>query len=530
MPFAAHATFDSSSTEDDSDCLPNTRVDVLQQIRTWADGDDERYIFWLCGWAGTGKSTIARTVAREYASKGRLGASFFFSRGKGDVHDASMFVTSIAVQLAQSSKALRDLIYEAILSKPGIVSKTLRDQWQKLILEPLSKLEAGLVPKPVVIVIDALDECDGENDIQQVVQLLADAQVLRTVRFRVFITSRPEIPIRHGFSEISDAHHRDFVLQDISKSIVEHDIHVFLETKFKTIRQKWGINPNWPSEHDIRRLVLSAGGLFIWAATACRFIWQGRQLAARRLSILLQSGSSINKPEEQLNKIYTTVLKNSVGHDYEDQEREDLSQMLRQILGSIVILFSSLSTISLARLLDTHEEEVDQTLVDLHSILDIPKDPSCPIRLHHPSFRDFLLDEKRCSDTHFLVDEKKAQGVLADRCIRLMADPKNGLRRDICGLHAPGALAREVHGNLMERRLPPELQYACRYWVQHLQRSEFQLCDDGQVHLFLRQHLLHWLELLSLIGKTSEGVHAIILLESMVRANVVKRTQGVRLT
>jgi hypothetical protein len=95
-------------------------------MHTWADRDDERYIFWLCSWAGTGKSTIARTFAREYASKGGLGASFFFSRGQGDVHDASMFVTSIAVQLAQSSKALRDLIYEAILSKPGLVSKTLR--------------------------------------------------------------------------------------------------------------------------------------------------------------------------------------------------------------------------------------------------------------------------------------------------------------------------------------------------------------------------------------------------------------------
>ena len=197
--------------------------------------------------------------------------------------------------------------------------------------------------------------------------------------------------------------------------------------------------------------------------------------------------------------------------------------MLRHILGSIVILFSSLSIISLARLLDTHEEEVNQTLVDLHSILDIPKDPSCPIRLHHPSFRDFLLDEKRCSDTHFWVDEKKAQGILADRCIRLMADPKNGLRKDICGLHTPGVLASEVHGDLIEQCLPPELQYACRYWVQHLKRSESQLHDEGQVHLFLRQHLLHWLEALSLIGKTSEGVHAIILLESMVRVSYALR-------
>src|SRR5205823_1213747 len=154
------------------------------------------------------------------------------------------------------------------------------------------------------------------------------------------------------------------------------------------------------------------------------------------------------------------------------------------------ILFSSLSISSLARLLGIRKEEVDHTLVDLHSILDIPKKPSCPIRLHHPSFRDFLLDEKRCGDTHFLVDEKKAHGALADCCIRLMTDSKNGLRRDICGLRAHGALASEVHGDLITQCLPSELQYACQYWVQHVERSESQLCDEGPVHLFLKQHLL----------------------------------------
>ena len=135
LPFVTQATFDASEKEDDPLCLPGTRVDLLQQIRTWADGNDEGYIFWLSGWAGTGKSTIARTVARECYDKGCLGASFFFSRGKGDVHDACVFVTSIAVQLAQPSKILRDLIYEAILSKSGAISKTLRDQWRKLIFE-----------------------------------------------------------------------------------------------------------------------------------------------------------------------------------------------------------------------------------------------------------------------------------------------------------------------------------------------------------------------------------------------------------
>jgi hypothetical protein len=66
-----------------------------------------------------------------------------------------------------------------------------------------------------------------------------------------------------------------------------------------------------------------------------------------------------------------------------------------------------------------------------------------------------------------------------------------------------------------------ELQYACRYWVDHLQRSEHQLCDDGRVHCFLREHLLHWVEALGCIEQISEGIRAIALLESMVNVSYV---------
>jgi len=46
--------------------------------------------------AGTGKSTIARTVARKLDDKGRLGASFFFSKGHGDLDYAAKLFTTIA--------------------------------------------------------------------------------------------------------------------------------------------------------------------------------------------------------------------------------------------------------------------------------------------------------------------------------------------------------------------------------------------------------------------------------------------------
>jgi hypothetical protein len=73
----------------------------LEQIRTLADGDDGSYVFWLSGLAGTEKSAIARTIAREYWDKGCLVASFFSSTGPEDVRHAGKFVATIAVQLAQ---------------------------------------------------------------------------------------------------------------------------------------------------------------------------------------------------------------------------------------------------------------------------------------------------------------------------------------------------------------------------------------------------------------------------------------------
>lgn len=157
-------------------------------------------------------------------------------------------------------------------------------------------------------------------------------------------------------------------------------------------------------------------------------------------------------------------------------------------------------------------EDVDQTLEDLHSIIYFPKDNSHPLRLHHPSFRDFLLNNARCKDPNFGVDEKQAHQTLADSCLQLLS---TSLKQDVCEVNSPGILAANIDDNRVEQSLPPEAQYACLYWIQHFRKSGTQLHDNGQVHQFLQEHLLHWLEALGWMQNVSEGVHAITLLESM---------------
>ena len=423
-----------------------------------------------------------------------------------------MFVTSIALQLASSIPTLHQYICDAITERGDISSLSLRDQWHRLVLSPLSKLDGDCCKSLYVLIVDALDECEDDN-MRIVLHLLAEARSLEKVRLRVFLTSRPEIPIRYGFCQIPDGEHQDFVLHNISPSIVDHDIFIFLEYSLRLIGQERSLGAGWPREEIIKHLVQIASGLFIWAATACRFIREGKRFEAKRLDTIVRgSGSSVTAPEKHLNEIYTTVLKHYVSPKHTDEEKKESYYLLRKILGSIAILFSPLSAYSFGRLLRVTKEDIDKTLEDLHSVLDVPKDQTQPLRLHHPSFRDFLLNSDRCKDRNFWVDGKQAHHRLADSCIQHMSA---SLKQDICCLNTPGVLVTDVESSRVERSLPPELQYACLYWIQHLHKSGAQLRDNDQVHQFLQEHLLHWLETLGWMQKVSEGIYAIASLQSI---------------
>jgi hypothetical protein len=190
-------------------------------------------------------------------------------------------------------------------------------------------------------------------------------------------------------------------------------------------------------------------------ATACRFIHEGERFAKKRLTLLLESGSSaITESEKRLNKIYLTVLEHSIRPAYTDEEKEELCSTLRHILGSIVVLLSPLSTYSLSRLLHVTKQDVSQALNDLHAILDIPEDQTCLLSLHHPLFRDFLLDKDRCTDSQFWVNEKKTNRALANSCLELMSKK---LGSDICSLRSLGTLAAEVQWGVIYQCLPKEV-------------------------------------------------------------------------
>jgi hypothetical protein len=165
------------------------------------------------------------------------------------------------------------------------------------------------------------------------------------------------------------------VLHDISRTVVDHDILRFLLYSLGIVRQERYPDIRWPREEVISRLVQYADGLFIWASTAYLFIRKGKRFTAKRLATILdRSNASVYAPKKQLDEIYTTVLRHSVSDKYTKEEQVELFDTVRHILRSVVLLLAPLSIHSVSALLRVPRNEINQTLEDLHAILDIPKD------------------------------------------------------------------------------------------------------------------------------------------------------------
>jgi hypothetical protein len=493
LPTANGASFDSHSDEHTARCLADTRVELKRQIKKWVDDPQGKSIFWLNGMAGTGKSTIARTIAYTFAADGHLGASFFFKKGEGDRSNASKFFTTIATQLMVHLPELIPWIRRAIEADPTISEKILKEQFEKLILQPLSQIcQISSQPPRVVIVIDALDECEREEDIRAILRLLARAKDEGTV-FRIFVTSRPELPIRLGFTEMAAGTYQDLILHEVPRVTIEHDLSVFFEHELAKIREERSLPLDWPGSTRLRALVNIATPLFIFAATVCRFVGETRGNPKRRLDTILDY-QAVNQVSE-LDRTYLPIL-DQLFDDQDEVERGRLAEEFREVVGIVVVLESPLSSVSLASLLSIPKEDVICRLDSLHSVLNIPTNEYTPIRLLHLSFRDFLLDPKKRGKSPFWIDERDTHKRLATKCLQLMS--RSGcLRKDICNLKKPGTLRKEINSQIIDICLPAEVQYACRFWVSHLEQSKSCIYDHGQVHVFLREHWLHWLEAMS---------------------------------
>jgi energy-coupling factor transporter ATP-binding protein EcfA2 len=231
------AAFNSRANEHVATCLEKTRRELLETINQWTDGHIAReHIYWLQGKAGTGKSTIARTVAGDLAEQDRLAASFFFKRNESDRGSADYLFTTIAAQLVLRLPAVAEHMRNAIETNPDIAAMALGEQFRKLILQPMKAVPHG-ISRTMTVVIDALDECEGDQNTTAVIKLLLQTDRSAVVPLKFLVTSRFEPPIRLGFQGVQNKF-IEFPIHEIEQPLIKRDIAIFLRFRLDEIGQR----------------------------------------------------------------------------------------------------------------------------------------------------------------------------------------------------------------------------------------------------------------------------------------------------
>lgn len=160
MPFVDNAGLNPAKC-----CLSGTREAFIHEMQDWIYSQSESgNIMILTGAAGTGKSSIAHSLALMLAENQHLGCFFGFNSAPGAKNFWELCFSTIARKLAEKNSFYKKALHDNLEKYKDLAQN--RDpatQFSKWILEPI---QSALILGPLVIIIDALDE-SGDEAIQE---------------------------------------------------------------------------------------------------------------------------------------------------------------------------------------------------------------------------------------------------------------------------------------------------------------------------------------------------------------------------
>jgi len=465
-------------------------------------------IYWLTGLAGLGKTTIAYTIC-ELLHESHLPFASFFCSLQLDSRNSKLLVTTVCRDLAELYDSYAANVLPILETNSKVVAARLRTQIDELLAKPwqasIAQRNDRDPPIPIVVV-DALDESDRGSEFLEELLCVVHAGQLAGIKF--LVTSRPDPKI----VDICKSFPPNAVckLHEVDTANVQNDINKYLREAL----------PELKDEPELAVLSQRAGGLFIYATTAVRFIsplHSPPSVSEMRLHLraMLNPGplpSHVDSDERLLvDELYERIL----GGAFRDARVR--APRLR-ILHTIVCAESRIDISILANLTNTDQDTVKRVIESLHAVLWISSEDGC-VYWYHVSFPDFLFCRERARISLYLhgnhrtleidtfCDAPAHHGVLARRCFCVMQE---SLHFNMCNLPSSYMFDSEVPGlNAdIDKTFSPTLRYVSRHWARHL-LSAVTVENDTDSLLcglkdFLCNKLLFWIEAMNLIGAKSE--------------------------
>jgi hypothetical protein len=512
-------------------------------------------VFWLRGNRGAGKSTVARSVASIARKLGIPVATYSFSRTTDDRRNYRSAIPTLAYQLAMEERyreSILSTVQSASESDP-LHSKPVDIQAMKLLSEVLNSSHCADPPGCLILVLDGLEYAKeaveithGGSLIAAIIDAITGGMGMNVAvpYVKVFLTSNREFDIE---SLAPWTRHRTYttpptvVAHDIDTdpnhgAAIGEDIERYLQAQFAKPQQTCFLPPGFPSSADTAALARLTNGSFVYARTAWEYICgpDDSETPVRRLASLIKAAPSPTLHEgthvhldELCSQILVTALRGSP-HDY-----TAVGSDTREILTALVLLQKAVSCTTLAKLVDVSESRCAAFLRRIAPLLLSKLDGESAatglglevVCLRHHAFVEFLSDHHRWSHPS-LSQSASAMNIARDHlrmtehCFRLLNEY---LKYDICAIRDPSRFNAEM-ADLKARlheHVPHWLRYACRFWavhlIEHIRAAGAQLQIPLGLVRFCSEHLLHWIEVMSLIQELHEAQQVMIELRSILK-------------
>lgn len=493
-----------TNPRDDRKRLLDTKGDLLPGSYNWAvesamfqqwHREKQTNLLWIKGNPGKGKTMMICGLIEEleHMEPHQDLLSYFFCQGTDPNYN-------------NATAVLRGIIYLLAIQQPSLIehvqheyrtvgSKSLFDGINAWVA--LSGIFEKMLQDPALgnacLVIDALDEC--ESDRKKLLDLIIrSTSAAPQVKWILSSRNYPDIKAKLRSCQTSAVIDLESNVTFVSESV---DAYIRCRT-----RQLSLVRDNTVLQGQLQSAILQkSSGTFLWAALVFQEIEDRRTYddddELLRLLDEMPSGLS-GLYERMMNQIDQLAPK--------DQDH------CRNTLATMVAAYQPLSLETLPILAGLKgrliQVEPLKTLIQMcGSFLTVRRDV---VYFVHQSAKDYLVEEGR--KRIFRSGSETIHRDMFNRSLEAMLKP-GSLRPNIYSLPYPGVKIHEI--TVPQPDPIASITYCCMHWLQHFcdgTSGDYSGSKDdmhegvSKIFHFLKLHLLHWIEALSLSHNVQAGV------------------------
>jgi Cdc6-like AAA superfamily ATPase len=480
-----------------------TKGGLLDDSFRWVLGNSEfqrwrsrhqSQLLWVKGDPGKGKTMLMIGIIKELLQQAKSQPSQTI---------AYFLCQATDPKLNNATSILRSLIYMLIRQQPHLISY-LREKYDtdpKLfesgnlfysLSATFEEMVQGLSAATIYLLIDALDEC--VLDLPELLQFITTTKSTSTVQVKWIVSSRNRGDIEQA---LEFDNQKNKLCLELNANHVSNAVAAYIKYK---VSQLTPLQRNKVLLQQVTdQLLQKSEGTFLWVALVVQ------EMQKHRLSVAMVG--LLETIPRGLTPLYNRMLQQIL-------LSESLYRELCILVLSIVTLgYRPLHLLELCLLAGSQKQQYSSddlgNIVGMcGSFLTIRGDH---VYLIHQSAKDYLSEDKVSADIFPSGSSAIHRRIFCKSLQNLSAR----LRRNIYDLDDPGVLASNIATFRPDPDPLSDLRYSCMYWLDHFfeatSTSTNQIISEDYTAIFdfFRNHLLHWLESLSLISEVRHGILAL---------------------